>query len=117
MGFDLVRAIDESPLLNLLKECGKSAVGFVAQGVAGAVEGAGQIAANAAGTAFASVKETLMGASMTRSGPELAQARTIEAPAVTAPSRDPHHVDMADLCSFSAPTFGSFSNSVGTRSV
>ena len=104
MSADIIRAIDESPLLNLLKECGKAAPGLFARATNAVLDSAGA----AIGGAVAVCKGTAaMGSSIFSgpSGPEISPVRTpeISAPAV---AQDRFHVCHSELGGFSSPTFG-----------
>lgn len=116
---DLARMIDESPLMKLLTgivfEDGPA---FLARGVSSLAQGAANMAADV-GSVFGSVRDTLIGGSMTMgsSGPEISQSRGME---VSAPSRavtQDHHVDMADIGTFAPPSFNGIGIGGGGRSM
>jgi hypothetical protein len=103
MSQGIIRAIDESPLLNLLFDCAKALPGVALRGANAILEGAAELGTGA--VAFAK-GTTAMGSSIFggQNGPEVSPVRTpeISAPALT----QAHSVDPSELCTFSAPTFG-----------
>jgi len=104
---DIVRAIDESPLLRLLGECLMAAPGFLGKIASGAVQTASEVGSSV-GQAFSAVKDVALGSgvSMGRDGPEISPVRE-RVQEIAPPSRvEATHVDMSELGSFAPPSFG-----------
>ena len=110
MSQGIIRAIDESPLLNLLFDCAKALPGLAARGANAMLEGVAEIGTGA--VAFAK-GTTAMGSSIFggQNGPELSPVRT---PEISAPSvAQAYSVDPSDLGNFPAPIFGAGGRNVG----
>lgn len=117
MAFD-PRSIDEMPLFKLATDIVMSAPGTIARGLGRLTEGLSSIAGSVSegrseSGMFASLKESILGsreASAQERAVERSPSMEIAAPAA---SLGKYEVAMSDLGGFSAPTFGSGSQSQG----
>ena len=116
MGFDYIdpSALDKSPLFQMAKEVVAGLPGKIMGGL-GKLAEIGDAAIGGVGTAFGSVKDVAMGSSVTDRSPEPAMAKARE-PEITPPAQtrtQAHEVNMAELGSFSAPSFSTGARSTG----
>lgn len=110
--------IDNSPLFKMLTEIVHEAPGLLGKAIGKGASFLGA-AASGVGSVFGAVKDTAIGMShsVSSSGPEIAQARTPGIAQEPVVARSTFDVPMAELGSFSAPTFGSGGISQGGRGI